>query len=318
MSVAKNSTAIATTDTDRTDSDKTSRSGYVGRFAPSPTGDLHLGSLYTAAASYLDARAHGGKWLVRIENVDRTREVAGATQAILSQLRAFGFEWDGEIVRQSDRNERYLSALERLTTAGLTFACTCSRAALGGQRYPGTCRNSGAHCQRVGSQATTATRLRIEPGTIIVVDQIQGGYTQDIAAATGDLILKRRDGIIAYVLAVVTDDADQGVTHVVRGADLLEHTPAQIYLQRVLGLATPFYAHVPALVEADGMKLAKSRRSLHLVTSAPEAQLMQVFELLGLDLTALQGGGLSRLWDRAISRWRIEGVPKLATVRVGR
>jgi glutamyl-Q tRNA(Asp) synthetase len=255
---------------------------------------------------------------VRIENVDRPREVAGAAQAILSQLRAFGFKWDGEIVRQSDRNERYLSALERLATSGLTFACSCSRATLGGQRYPGTCRNSGAYRQRVGSQATTATRLRIEPGTITVADQIQGGYTQDIAAASGDLILRRRDGIIAYLLAVVADDADQGVTHVVRGADLLEHTPAQIYLQRALRLATPIYAHVPALVEADGMKLAKSRRSLHLVASAPEAQLMQVFELLGLQLTGLQGDGLPRLWDRAISRWRIEGVPKLATVRVGR
>ncbi len=318
MSVARNSTAIATTDTDRTDSDKTSRRGYVGRFAPSPTGDLHLGSLYTAAASYLDARAHGGKWLVRIENVDRPREVAGAAQAILSQLRAFGFEWDGEIVLQSDRNDRYLGALERLTTSGLTFACSCSRATLGGQRYPGTCRNSGAYPQRVGSQATTAIRLRIDPSTMTVADQIQGSYTQDVAATTGDLILKRRDGIIAYVLAVVVDDADQGVTHVVRGADLLDHTPAQIYLQKTLGLATPSYAHVPALVEADGMKLAKSRRSLHLMTSAPEAELMQVFELLGLDLTGLQGVGLERLWTQAISRWRIEGVPKLATVRVGR
>jgi len=318
VSVAKNNTGIATTDTDRT-----LPADYVGRFAPSPTGDLHLGSLYTAAASYLDARAHGGKWLVRMENLDRPREVVGSAHAIVSQLRAFGFEWDEEIIEQSGRTDRYLSALDRLSDAGLTFECSCSRAQLGGERYPGTCRTTGIHGKGIeNSQATTATRLRIEPATITVADRIQGDYSRDVAASTGDLILKRRDGIIAYALAVVVDDAAQGVTHVVRGADLLDHTPAQIYLQRALGLATPSYAHVPALVEADGMKLAKSRRSLHLMSAAAEDQLLQVFELLGLDSAELRGLGtgigMARLWTRAIDRWRIENVPKHATLRVSR
>jgi glutamyl-Q tRNA(Asp) synthetase len=227
----------------------------VGRFAPTPSGDLHLGSLYTAAASYLDARAHGGRWLLRIEDLDQPREVAGAAAAILRVLELFGFEWDGTVVRQSERGAQYEAALRSLYERNLTFACSCSRLQLEDElRYPGTCRMRTAP---VG--LPTATRLRIESGHIAFTDRIQGNYRQDVSAAVGDIILKRRDQLFAYVLAVVVDDAAQGITHVVRGADLLDNTPRQIYLQRLLGASQPGYAHVPVLTEPDDSKLAKSQ-----------------------------------------------------------
>src|SRR6202045_2807996 len=248
---AKSNTATATTATDNAQP-------YVGRFAPTPSGDLHLGSLYTAVASFLDARAHGGRWLLRMEDLDRPREVAGSADGILRTLQAFGFEWDGEVVRQRDRSELYVDALQTLQARNLTFQCSCSRLQLEDEsRYPGTCR-----VRPTASGVPAATRLRIEPGTILFCDRIQGSYRQDVAGAVGDVILKRRDGIFAYLLAVVVDDAAQGVTHVVRGADLLDNTPRQIYLQRLLRLPLPTYAHVPVLTEPDDTKLAKSRRSV--------------------------------------------------------
>src|ERR1700694_5879628 len=209
---AKSSTATATT--------ATGKGPYVGRFAPTPSGELHLGSLYTAVASFLDARAHGGRWLLRIEDLDRPREVAGSAAGILRTLQAFGFEWDSEVVRQSDRTERYVEAVQTLQDRGLTFECSCSRLQLEDEsRYPGTCRLRASN-----SRVATATRLRVEQGTILFRDRVQGTYRQDIAAAVGDLILRRRDHIFAYLLAVVVDDAAQGVTQVVRGAALLDNT----------------------------------------------------------------------------------------------
>src|ERR1700738_5369859 len=268
---AKSSTATATTAT-------AEAQPYVGRFAPTPSGDLHLGSLYTAVASFLDARAHRGRWLLRIEDLDRPREVAGSAAGILRTLQAFGFAWDGEFVRQSDRTERYVEAVQTLRDRDLTFECSCSRLQLEDEsRYPGTCRLHPSN-----SRVATATRLRVEQGTILFRDRIQGTYRQDIAAAVGDLILRRRDQIFAYVLAVVVDDAAQGITHIVRGADLLDNTPRQVYLQRLLGLAEPHYAHVPVLTEADDSKLAKSRRSVHLGAASPLPQLLAAFSMLGL------------------------------------
>ncbi len=178
--------------------------------------------MYAAAASFLDARAHGGRWLLRIEDLDRPREVAGSAAGILQTLEAFGFEWDGEIVRQRDRTDRYAAALQSLQSRNLTFECSCSRLQLEDEtRYPGTCR-----ARPTDRGVPTATRLRVEPGTILFSDRIQGSYRQDVAAAVGDIIVKRRDHLFAYVLAVVVDDAAQGVTHVVRGADLLDNTAA--------------------------------------------------------------------------------------------
>jgi glutamyl-Q tRNA(Asp) synthetase len=272
-----------------------------------------LGSLYTAAASYLDARAHGGRWLLRIEDLDRPREIAGSAAAILQTLLAFGFEWDGEVVRQRDRVEPYVEALQTLQGRHLTFECSCSRLQLEEEsRYPGTCRVRPSL-----SGVPTATRLRIEPGSVTFSDRIQGCYRQDIAAAVGDIILKRRDRIFAYLLAVVVDDAAQGVTHIVRGADLLDNTPRQIYLQRALGLPQPAYAHVPVLTEPDDTKLAKSRRSVRLATDSPLAQLLAIFSMLGLaPPDSLSTASLALAWEWAIAHWDVMRVPKRLNVRV--
>ena len=285
----------------------------MGRFAPTPSGDLHLGSLYTAAASYLDARAHGGRWLLRIEDVDVPRAVPGSAEGIIRTLQRFGFEWDGEIMRQNDRIEDYRAALQGLRDRGLTFECTCSRSQLEDERsYPGTCRALGRP-----ASAHTATRLRVEPEFISFADEIQGTFRQNVAAAVGDLIIKRRDQVFPYLLAVVVDDAAQGVNHVVRGADLLDNTPRQIYLQRCLGLDTPRYAHVPVLTEADDTKLAKSRRSVCAGIGAPLTQLMSVFSLLGMAPPAqLRRAQLPDLWRWGIANWKKNTVPNRLNVRL--
>jgi glutamyl-Q tRNA(Asp) synthetase len=273
-----------------------------------------LGSLYTAAASYLDARAHAGRWLLRVEDVDRPRELPGSTERIVRTLEAFGFEWDGAIVRQAQRTPHYAAALRALEARALTFECSCSRLDLAEEeRYPGHCRE-----RPLIPGVATATRLRVEPGSVQFEDRVQGIYRQDVAAAIGDVILRRKDRLAAYVLAVVVDDAAQGVTHVVRGADLLDNTPRQIHLQRLLGLATPAYAHVPVLVERDGAKLAKSARSVSLDSRAVLPQLLKVFELLGLapppDLAA---GTLRAAWTWAIGRWDIRRVAKRLALPLG-
>jgi glutamyl-Q tRNA(Asp) synthetase len=269
--------------------------------------------LYTAVASFLDARAHGGRWLLRIEDLDRTREVAGSAAGILRTLEKFGFEWDGPIIRQFERGRHYEAALLTLAGKDLTFACSCSRLQLEDElRYPGTCR-SGAATPGV----PCAVRLRVEPGYIAFRDRIQGVYRQDVSAAVGDLVLKRRDQLFAYVLAVVVDDAAQGVTHIVRGADLLDNTPRQVYLQRLLGLPQPTYAHVPVLTEADDAKLAKSRRSVHLSADSPLPQLLSVFSMLGLGPpAALRTAAIHEAWDWARTRWGVEKVPKRLHLRV--
>ncbi len=272
---------------------------------------MHLGSLYTAAASYLDARANGGRWLLRIDDLDRPREVQGSADSIIRTLHAFGFEWDAEIVRQSDRTAHYAAALDRLRTRGLTFECSCSRLSLAeDDRYPGSCRNGP-----LVPGAPTATRLRVDPGYIQFSDRIQGTYRQDVAAAAGDVIVKRRDQLFAYLLAVVIDDAAAGVTHVVRGADLLDNTPRQIHLQRLLGLPTPAYAHLPVLVEAGGGKLAKSARSVRVDGGPALPQLLRVFELLGLGTPT--GGAASTMgaaWAWAVQRWDIGRTPRRLTM----
>ena len=307
MNGAKNNTATATTAT----ADTAAQPGYTGRFAPSPSGDLHLGSLYTAAASYLDARANGGRWLVRLEDLDVPRMVAGSAAGILRTLDAFGFQWDGEVAYQSGRVERYTSALETLRSRGLTFECSCSRSQLADEeRYPGYCRVA----PRLAG-APTAIRLRIEPGYLQFTDRIQGAFRQDVAAAVGDVVLRRRDQRFAYLLAVVVDDDAQGVTHVVRGADLLDNTPRQILLQRLLELRSPRYSHVPVLIEADGGKLAKSSRSMGADVTAVVPQLMHVFTLLNLaPPPELRAAAVHEAWRWALGRWNIAAVPPRLTL----
>ncbi len=233
---------------------------YRGRFAPSPTGPLHFGSLVAAVASWLDARSRGGEWLVRIEDVDTPRTVPGAADEILRALEAFGLDWDGEVAWQSRRTDRYEAALERLRALGLVYHCRCSRkevadsalAGIEGAIYPGTCRTLGLEATSAAAQ-----RLRVAESPVEFDDRVQGRVSQDIAREIGDFVLKRRDGLHAYQLAVVIDDADQGITEVVRGADLLQSTPRQILLQRTLGLPPPRYLHFPVAANARGEKLSK-------------------------------------------------------------
>ncbi len=267
--------------------------------------------MYAAAASYLDARAHRGRWLVRIEDIDRPRVVAGSADRILATLEAFGFEWDGEVQRQSDRHAAYAAVLEDLGRRGLTFACSCSRRDFADTaRYPGHCRPGPRH-----PDDALAIRLRVDPGHVQFTDRIQGAFRQDVSLASGDLILKRRDGWFAYLLAVVVDDAYQGVTNIVRGADLLDHTAPQIYLQKRLGLPSPTYAHVPALVEPDGSKLSKSARSVPLDRDAARRQLLYVFELLGLaPSSSLAGAPLARAWKWAVEHWDLGPLARRAAL----
>jgi glutamyl-Q tRNA(Asp) synthetase len=233
---------------------------YVGRFAPSPTGPLHFGSLVAALASWLDARAARGRWLLRMEDLDAPRNQPGAADDILRTLERLGLTWDGPVVYQSRRSALYRAALERL--GKLTYWCGCTRreiadsslglAADGAQIYPGTCRAGLAK-----GKAPRALRVRAPTGEIAFDDRVQGAQRQTLESDVGDFVLHRADGQFAYQLAVVVDDADQGVTDVVRGADLLDSTPRQIYLQTLLAAATPRHLHVPAAVNAAGEKLSK-------------------------------------------------------------
>ena len=264
-------------------------SHYRGRFAPSPTGPLHAGSLVAALASWLDARAHGGQWLVRIEDVDTPRTVPGADRLILSQLAACGLHADAPPVWQSARTHRYRAALDRLVAGALAYPCGCSRKDIEAAtradaprprhaelRYPGTCRN-GLH-----GKAARAWRLRTEGAAIRWQDRAAGPQAQDVEDAVGDFVLLRADGCFAYQLAVVVDDADQGISHVVRGADLLDNTARQIWLQQGLQLPTPQYLHTPLVLGANGEKLSKQNGAQALETSAPLHTLNQAAATLGL------------------------------------
>jgi glutamyl-Q tRNA(Asp) synthetase len=247
-----------------------------GRFAPSPTGPLHFGSLVAAVASWLDARSRGGEWLVRIEDLDPPREVRGAASDILRTLDAFGLHWDGPVRYQSRCAQLYAAALQRLIEQGVAYPCACTRSQIAaaarmgidGPVYPGLCR-AGLPPGR----AARAWRLHAPAGPIALDDECFGVISQDVEREVGDFVLRRADGWFAYQLAVVVDDADQGVTRVVRGADLIDSSQRQILLQRLLGLPTPAYLHVPAAVDASGDKLSKQTRARALERSKASAAL---------------------------------------------
>lgn len=284
---------------------------YIGRFAPSPTGPLHAGSLVAALASYLDARAHHGAWLVRIEDIDEGRSVPGAAEGILALLARLGMHADGEVVWQSRRKHLYQAAAERI--AAHTYPCGCNRREIADSRlgvapdgaaiYPGTCRYGLAE-----GRSMRSLRLRVpEPGHDVIGfhDRFAGEVIQRLNAESGDFVLKRADGFWAYQLAVVVDDAEQGVTDVVRGADLLDSTPRQIFLQRVLGVPTPRYLHVPVVRNEQGEKLSKQTGALAVAPgdegSAVEA-LLQAARFLGLPLA--RPASLQAFWQAAIPAWR--------------
>lgn len=290
---------------------------YTGRFAPSPTGLLHIGSLLTAAASYADARSNDGKWLVRMEDLDPPREMPGAASHILHTLEAFGFEWDGEVAYQSHRYALYEETLCRLQTAGLVYPCHCSRKdwQAGARRgadgfvYNGRCRHPGQRPAPQGKQP--AWRIRVPDRIIGFSDGIVGGYAQNLARDIGDFVLLRADGYWAYQLAVVADDAEQGVTHIVRGQDLLVSTPRQIYLQQCLGVPTPQYAHLPLLTNAQGQKWSKQTLAPALDLNRREQLLRQVFRYLKLP-EAPETDRPAELLDWAVAHWDMDKVPKHA------
>ena len=281
---------------------------YVGRFAPSPTGPLHIGSLATAVASFLHARQASGSWLVRIEDIDPPREMPGAADEILRTLEACDLDWDGAVVFQSTRRALYDSACSRLLNAGVAFRCSCTRSALRADDgaigpYPGTCRETTRHDRQ------TAVRVRVEPGTERFVDGVQGPIETRLCETTGDYVIWRRDGLPAYHLAVVADDAEQRVTTVVRGVDLLDSTAVHLHLQRALGLPSPAYFHVPVVVNADGQKLSKQTGAPPIDRSEPHRAAATVLEILGARIPAeLLGARPRELWGWAATNWRIDGL----------
>jgi glutamyl-Q tRNA(Asp) synthetase len=287
---------------------------YIGRFAPSPTGPMHLGSLVAAVASYLDARAAGGRWLVRMEDLDRPRCEPGAADTILRQLDAYGLHWDGALLYQSQRDDAYAAALEVLRAQGVAYPCACTRSQLvqaarnheGETIYPGTCRAG----LPAGATAR-AWRARVPDVSTRFHDRIHGDMQQYLAQDVGDFIVKRADGLYAYQLAVVVDDAFQGITHVVRGADLLWNTPRQIHLQTLLGFPTPAYAHVPLITNAAGQKLSKQTRAPALPIAGQSVILMQALAALGhAPPCELAGAGPAELLAWASAHWQIKNVPR--------
>lgn len=295
-------------------------SRYVGRFAPSPTGPLHFGSLVAALGSCLEARRHGGRWLLRIEDVDEPRCSPAMADDILRTLEACGFEWDGAVLVQSARKARYGEALASLKARGLVYPCACTRRELadstvapdGAPIYPGTCRDG-----LPAGKAARAWRLRVDADAVCFDDAIQGRYCQNLAREVGDFVLLRADGYFAYQLAVVADDADQGVTHVVRGADLLDSTPRQIFLQRRLGVATPEYVHLPVAVDAAGEKLSKQTLAPSVDRGNPLPAMVDALRFLGQPAPPeLRRAATADFWRWARRHWDPAAIPRCRVLPV--
>ncbi|MBB3242616.1 glutamyl-Q tRNA(Asp) synthetase [Pseudomonas sp. Tn43] len=284
---------------------------YIGRFAPTPSGHLHFGSLVAALASYLDARSVGGRWLVRMEDLDPPREEPGAQAAILKALESYGFEWDGDMVRQSDRHAAYDEVINRLFNQGLAYACTCSRKQLEPYHgiYPGFCRNAGHGTENA------AIRLRVPELEYHFIDRVQGEFRQHLGREVGDFVIRRRDGLYAYQLAVVLDDARQGITDIVRGADLLDSTPRQLYLQELLGLPQPRYLHIPLITQPDGHKLGKSYRSPPLTEDQATPLLLRALRALGhKPATELNDATPRQVLNWGIAHWDAALIPRTLTL----
>lgn len=283
---------------------------YVGRFAPSPTGRLHFGSLLAAVASYCDARAHDGAWLLRIEDIDPPREEPGAADDIQEILSLYGMHSDGEVIFQHQRSDAYEEAIRRLSEQGDIFWCQCSRKDLAAHPiYPGSCRNHRS------AEVDAAIRLRVPSEEIVFEDRIFGEQHADVSMQTGDFVIKRRDHLYAYQLAVVVDDAWQGVTHIIRGADLIDNTARQILLQRRLGYTTPVYAHIPMAINASGEKLSKQNRALPLPRRQCHRVLSQALSALGHTPPAsVANGTVCSILDWAIEHWSLHQVPVTPTI----
>jgi glutamyl-Q tRNA(Asp) synthetase len=290
---------------------------YRGRFAPSPTGALHFGSLLTAVASYLEARTQQGLWLVRMEDLDPPREIKGAAREILKTLEQFGFEWDGDVIYQSQQDSAYQDALQQLKNKQLTFACNCSRKHLNntasrsseGIIYPGTCRH------KIDIPPPYTTRIIAPDQTFHFIDQLQGPQKQNLHHSLGDFIIRRRDQLFAYQLAVVVDDHLQSITHIVRGSDLLSSTARQIFLQTMLSYQTPEYTHLPVLTNAEGNKLSKQSHAQALDLTHANLHLYRCLTLLVQSPpTELTNASLHELWQWAFTHWQIKHVPAVAAI----
>lgn len=272
---------------------------YRGRFAPSPSGPLHLGSLLAATASYLDAKAHKGEWMVRIEDIDPPREKAGASDAILQALIDHGLRWDGEVMYQSQRSAAYDQALARLTQEDALFYCTCTRAELQGHPvYPGTCRK-----QRSAPEGLAAWRLRADDSVQHWRDGLQGTQQWSMLYV-GDTVLKRKDGLYAYQLAVVVDDHAQGITHVVRGIDLLDSTPRQLYLYQRLGWQPPVFSHIPVILDANGNKLSKQNHANPINPANAAHNLRRCLAWLGQAAPPSDAASVEAILRFAVSHWQ--------------
>ena len=283
---------------------------YRGRFAPSPSGPLHFGSLIAALAGYLQARASGGKWLVRIEDIDLPRAMTGADGIILHTLEKLGLYWDEEVVYQSQRHKRYAEILARLQQDNRLYPCSCSRRQTAGRIYSGQCRNGTAP-----NAGATSLRIKVDARPLRFVDQIQGPRSERLDSTLGDFIIKRADRIISYNLAVVVDDADQRISEIMRGTDLIPTTARQIFLQQTLGFATPAYAHVPVAIDAAGAKLSKQNRAPAIDATRGREWLLAALDFLGQGppaaLRAAEGADILR-WG--VANWRLARVPQRQTI----
>ena len=289
-----------------------------GRFAPSPTGPLHFGSMVAAVGSFLQAKSRGGQWLVRIEDLDPPREAPGAADDILRTLDACGLRWDGAVMYQSRRHGVYEATLKMLERLDAIYPCACSRREIAdssmqgvdGPVYPGTCRDG-----IVPGREPRAWRVKVDGHVIEFTDALQGRLRRALAADFGDFVLRRADGFFAYQLAVVVDDAEQGITEIVRGADLIESTPRQMHLQRLLNLPTPAYAHLPVALNARNEKLSKQTFATPVDAARPRELLFRVLQFLGQQPPAdLAENSIDDFWRWAVTHWRLECVPRVPGV----
>ena len=291
---------------------------YRGRFAPSPTGPLHFGSLVAAVGSYLDARHHQGEWLLRVEDLDSPREVAGATDDILRTLERLHMTWDGPISYQSKRTHLYEAALDELQQQGYLYDCGCTRKEVAGNAvhtpsgaiYPGTCRDG-----LPAGRSPRSVRVRVNNAVISMMDRLQANLQQQLQTATGDFIVRRADKLIAYQLAVVVDDADQDINQVVRGSDLLESTPRQIYLQQLLELPTPAYLHLPIATDASSAKLSKQSFAPPITVDDSNRAVLDALRFLHQALPdSPEDASLDELWKWAADHWDANTIPACQTL----
>lgn len=294
-------------------------SDYIGRFAPSPTGPLHFGSLVAAVASYCDAKANHGQWLVRVEDLDKPREVAGAADGILQTLTDFGMHWDGEVVYQNQRTSLYQAALDNLIQQNLAYPCQCSRkniqanatqVGIEGAIYPRTCIINS-----IQASSHTAWRIKTAGTTITVNDAVLPGETQAIDQCFGDFVIKRADQLFSYQLAVVVDDEAQGITHVVRGADLWQSTSRQVYLQQKLNYTTPQYAHVPIITNTEGQKLSKQTLAKPINAAHASELIFEVLQLLSQTPPEnIKNANANEILSWGVKNWQLSKVPKSAII----